>query len=284
MSHRLKTASAVAFLTLAMTGACFGRPQENRDTEVATNEPAAAPAPGATTATLASQGSTPFGRPVATGDSPNRFAVGVQVGTLGIGPQFAYRLTHRFNVRGGANFMSFSHAITVDQITYGATLRFRSAEAHLDWFFWGPLHLSPGALLYNGNGISATVSVPTGQTFELNGTDFESSTPPLGGAGELTLDKVAPSILFGIGNMIPRSGRHFAGQFEIGGIYEGSPNITLNLTGTVCQPPNSSGPTCQSVSAPFVQNNVTAEQQKLNHDAASFKFYPVISGGFSFAF
>jgi hypothetical protein len=271
---------AVALITMAMSGTCSARPQSNHDSEIATNTLAAAPASEAMPSQPAQLGPPRTGKV----DSSHRFAIGVQASTLGIGPEFAFRLSHSFNVRGGANFMSFSHTITQDNITYGAQMRLRSAEAHLDWFFWGPLHLSPGALLYNGNAISATVSVPTGQTFTLNGDQFESGTPPLGGSASLTLNKVAPSILFGVGNMIPRNGHRFSGQFEIGGIYEGSPNIALNFTGTACLPPNSTGPTCQPISGSPIQNDVTAEQTKVNHDAASFKFYPVIAGGFSVAF
>lgn len=267
-------------MVVIIGGSSVARAQASRENEIVTASPAAEAAPeAALPAAQPAQGQT-AGR----GPGTDRFAVGVQVSTLGIGGQFAYLLTHRLNIRAGANFMSFSHSITNDQITYGANLRFRSAEAHLDWFFLGPLHLSPGALLYDGNSISATVAVPTGNTFTLNGTQYESGTPSLGGSATMSLNKVAPSILFGVGNMIPRNGHHFGGQFEIGGIYEGSPNVALNFTGNVCAPPNSSGVTCQSVSASSVQANILAEQSKLNHDAALFKFYPVISGGFSFAF
>ena len=183
--------------------------------------------------------------------------------------------------------MSLSHSFSKDGITYGAQLHFRSAEAHLDWFFLGPLHLSPGALLYNGNGVTATASATGGQFFTLNGTTYESSSgpSPLGGSGTLTLNKVAPSILLGVGNMIPRNGRHFAAHFEIGGIYEGSPNVVLTLTGNAC--PQSSG-ACP-VGTPVAniagfQTNLAAEQSKINHDAAPFKFYPIVSTGFSIAF
>lgn len=281
MSNPRKAALAAAFLALAISGTCFARPQDPRDSEIISSDPATASARESAAAPTAQLGPPPR---AGNADNSNRFAIGVQVSTLGIGPEFAFRLSHRLNVRAGANFMSFSHTITQDQITYAAQLHFRSAEAHLDWFFLGPLHLSPGVLLYNGNGISAAASVPTGQVFTLDGTEFESGTPPLGGSASLTLNKIAPSILFGIGNMIPRNGHHFAGQFEIGAIYEGSPNIALNFTGTVCSPPASSGPTCQSVSVPQIQSLVTAEQSQANHDVTAYKFYPIISGGFSVAF
>jgi len=213
--------------------------------------------------------------------------VGVNISTLGIGGDLAVRLTHRINVRAGGNFMRLSHSFTDNGITYGGQLHFRSAEAYLDWFFLGPLHLSGGALLYNGNNVTATVSASGGQFFTLNGTTYESASggSPLGGSATLALNKVAPAILLGVGNMIPRSGRHFGAHFEIGGMYEGSPNIVLNLTGNACQ--QSSGvcnPGQPVANIANFQTNLAAQQGKFNHDAAPFKFYPIISTGFSIAF
>jgi hypothetical protein len=263
------------------SAASYARPQGSRDSAVVATEPAGASSPEPAAAPRAQLGPPP----TAGNIGPSRhFAIGFQTSTLGLGGQVAYRLTDKLNVRGGFNFLKVTDTITSNQITYTGALNFRSAQANLDWFFLGPLHLSGGALVYNGNGISATVAVPTGQTFTLNNTTYESGTPALGGSANLTLNKVAPEILFGVGNMIPRNGHRFSGQFEIGAIYEGAPNFVFNLTGTVCNPPSSSGPTCVPASDPTVQNNVTAQESKINHDAAPFKFYPIISGGFSIAF
>lgn len=280
VSNPQKAVLAVALLIITTSAACYARPQDSRENEIVTTDPAgaSAPEPAAEPAQL--------GPPPRSGnvDSSHRFAIGLQTSTLGIGGQFAYRLSHRLNVRGGFNFLKVTDTINANQITYTGALNFRSVQANLDWFFLGPLHLSGGALLYNGNGISATVAVPTGQTFTLNSHQYESGSPAMTGTASLNLNKVAPEILFGIGNMIPRNGRHFSGQFEIGAIYEGSPNFVFNLAGTVCQPPNSTGPTCQSVTASQVQTDIAGQEAKINHDAAPFKFYPIISGGFSVAF
>jgi len=276
-----KAVLAVALLTIMTSAACYARPQDSRDSAVVAADPAGAASPDPAAAPAAQHGKPPTAGNFGT---DRHFAIGFQASTLGLGGQVAYRLTNRLNVRGGFNFLKVTDSITSNQITYTGALNFRSAQANLDWFFLGPLHLSGGALLYNGNGITATVAVPTGQTFTLNNTTYESGSPSLGGTANLTLNKVAPSILFGVGNMIPRNGRRFAGQFEIGAIYEGSPNFVFGLTGTVCQPPNSSGLTCVAVSDPSVQANVTAQEAKINHDAAPFRFYPIISGGFSIAF
>ena len=271
----------LAAIASALCGPCFA---QSADREFALSESAGAPSAGTAVGSAQPGQAAPARR--GGGDSSNRFGIGVNVSTLGIGGDLAVRLTHRINVRAGGNFMSLSHSFTDNGITYGGQLHFRSAEAYLDWFFLGPLHLSGGALLYNGNNVTATVAVPAGTTFSLNGTDYESSSAaPLGGSASLKLNKAAPAILLGVGNMIPRSGRHFGAHFEIGGMYEGSPNIVLGLTGTACTPPFTSGVTCQDVgTSSTIQANVAAQQNKFNHDAAPYKFYPIVSTGFSIAF
>ena len=272
----------LAVVGSGFSGSCFA---QSADTAFALTDLMGTGAPGAAVAAVQPGQAAPARK--GGGDSSNRFGVAVNVSTLGIGGDLAVRLTHRINVRAGGNFMSLSHTFSKDGITYGGQLHFRSAEAYLDWFFLGPLHLSGGALLYNGNNIAATVSATGGQFFELNGTTYESASGanPLGGNAMLSLNKVAPAVLLGVGNMIPRSGRHFGAHFEIGGMYEGSPNFVLNLTGNACQ--QSSG-TCNGgtpvANITNFQTNLAAEQGKLNHDAAPFKFYPIISTGFSVAF
>jgi hypothetical protein len=85
-----------------------------------------------------------------------------------------------------------------DGIGYNAQLHLRSADALYDWFpFGGGFHLSGGALLYNGNAIKATASVPGGGSFTLGGVSYTSEpSNPISGTGELTMgSKAAPIIM-----------------------------------------------------------------------------------------
>jgi hypothetical protein len=173
--------------------------------------------------------------------------------------------------------------MTNDGIHYTGQLKFRSAEAHFDWFPIGGLHISPGVLFYNGNQLTATAAVPGGQTFTLSGTSYLSDpTLPVTGTGKLDFVKVSPSIMVGLGNLSPRNGRHYSFLFEVGGAYQGSARVALNLTGRVCSP---AFPTvCGPVSDPTVQANVLAQQQKLSKDVNPYRFFPVISTGIGFNF
>jgi hypothetical protein len=229
---------------------------------------------GGRTAAAATMHSTPF----------SGFAIGAKVGLLGIGVQAATPLSHRLNLSGGVNFFSYSDHLTSDGIPYDATLRFRSGEASLDWFpFVHSFHISPGALLYNGNQITASAAVPGGTTFTLNDVTYMSSTTdPVTGSGSIKFNKAAPKVTVGFGNMIPRNGGHFSLPVELGVAYEGDPKVALNLQGTACDP---SGAFCQSIaSSPQIQANVLGQQMKIAKDARPARFYPILSLGLAYSF
>ena len=122
-----------------------------------------------------------------------------------------------------------------------ATCDWLSAEAHYDWFpfshFARSLHLSPGLIAYNDNHMNATASVAGGNNFTLNGVSYESNPAnPVTGTGKLSFNKVAPTFLFGFGNLVPRNRKHFSVNIEAGVAFQGSPKIGLNLAGSACAP------------------------------------------------
>jgi hypothetical protein len=213
----------------------------------------------------------------------SRVGIGVKVSTLGVGVEAATPLAEKFNVRGGFNMFRYSRAITNNGIQYNAQLQFQSAEAHLDWFpFWG-IHVSPGILFYNGNQLTATAAVPGGQKFSAGGTTYESDpATPVTGTGKLNFLRVSPSIMVGVGNLIPRNGRHYSFLFEVGGAYQGSARVALNLAGNVC---DTTGTFCRAISSdPTVQANIQAQQVKIQNDVNPYRFFPVISLGVGFNF
>ena len=213
----------------------------------------------------------------------SRIGIGVKISDLGAGIEVGTPLAAKFNLRGGFNILRYSRLITNNGIHYDGHLRFQSAEAHLDWFPIGGFHISPGLLFYNGNQVTATAMVPGGQTFSLGGTTYESDpTAPVTGAGKLDFVKVSPSIMVGIGNLIPRNGRHYSFLFEVGGAYQGSARVALNFAGNVC---DSTGTFCRSISGDStVQANIQAQQVKIQNDVNPYRFFPIISFGVGFNF
>lgn len=215
--------------------------------------------------------------------SYSKVGIGVKLSTLGVGIEAATPLTRKLNVRGGFNFFRYSRGITNDGILYDGHLHLQSGEAHLDWFPFGGFHISPGLLFYNGNSVIATAAVPGGQTLSLGGTQYESDpSAPVTGTGNLDFIKVAPSIMVGIGNLIPRNGRHYSFLFEIGAAYQGPARVALNFAGNVC---DTTGTICRPISSdPTVQANIQAQEQKIRNDVNPYRFFPVVSMGVGFNF
>lgn len=213
--------------------------------------------------------------------------VGVKIGLFGVGVEGAVPIASHLNVRGGGNFFSYNDTLTSSGITYNADLHFRSAEASLDWFpFRGGFHVSPGALLYNGNQVAGGAHVPAGETFTLNDQTYTSSaTDPVSGTGSLTFPyKAAPKLTVGWGNLVPRSERHFSFPFEVGFAYVGDPKFVLNLQGTACYTYQGT-PYCDNVATDTnIQSNLATEIKKINNDAAPARFFPILSQGFAVRF
>jgi hypothetical protein len=208
--------------------------------------------------------------------------VGVRLSTLGAGVEAAVSLTNRLNLRGGFNIFQYSRSFSHDGVAYKGQLDLRSGEAHLDCYPLGyAFHLSPGLLIYNGNGASATASVPGGSTFTLGGLTYTSDpTNPISGTGKVDFMKVAPTAMVGFGNLVPPT-RHFTFNVEIGAVFQGSARTKLNLAGNAC--PN--GFNCVNAATdPTVQANIRAEQAKINNKLSPFQYYPAIAFGFAYRF
>lgn len=228
-----------------------------------------------------------FGQSSSGGDATSlpRFGVALSVGTLGAGIQAATAVAKRTNIRGGFNYFSYSLSGTrsSDNLMYNGSLRLESGEILVDQYLAGPFHISGGALIYDGFQGTGTVNVAGGQTLTLNSVQYYSSASnPVTGTGTITARKVAPEVLLGLGNLLPRSSRHFSANFDIGVAFQGSPTALLNLTGSTCNTPTTG---CAPISAnPSVQANITAEQGKINNTLKPFEFYPVLRVSFGYKF
>jgi hypothetical protein len=212
-----------------------------------------------------------------------RFGIAVSAGTLGAGIQVATAIAKHTNIRGGFNYFSYSLSGTDsnNNLSYNGKVRPESGEILLDQYLAGPVHISGGALIYDGFQATGTVHEPGGTSFTLNGSTYYSSpSDPVTGTGTIGVRKIAPELLLGFGNLLPRSSRHFTVNFDIGVAFQGSPTTTLNLLGSTCVTPTSGCSTISSNSS--VQSNVTAEQTKISNTLKPFQFYPIIRISFGY--
>ena len=231
---------------------------------------------GASATTMPASASRPGGFP--------GVGVGVKIGLFGAGVEVAATVSYHFNVRAGGNFFSYDDSGSTNGVNYTADLRLRSAEASVDWFPWrGGFHISPGALVYNGNQINGNALIPAGDSFTLNGTSYVSDpSDPAHGTGNLVFPKAAPKLTIGWGSLVPREGHRVSFPFEVGFAYVGDPKVALTFTGSVCDQGMQG---CQSITNdPSAQANVAAEQKKFSKDADYARFFPILSQGFAVRF
>ena len=218
--------------------------------------------------------------------TPNTHRPGIAFKTslLGFGADVAVPMTRRSNLRVGFAAFNYGRGFDKDGVSYSGRLDLKSAQALYDIFpFGGGFHLSPGVMMYSGNQLSGSATVPGGQTVSFGGVDYVSDpTNPLNGTGKLQFSKAGPMFLIGFGNLARRTNSHFAMTFDIGAVYQGVPRTSLNFVGGAC---DVSGLGCRDITTdPTVQSNIQSEQTKINHSASPLRFYPVISLGFGYKF
>jgi hypothetical protein len=204
-----------------------------------------------------------------------RFGIAASAGTLGFGVQAATAVLRRANVRVGFNFFNYNlPTFNKDGAKYTGSLNLRSFEAEFDYYLvWG-IHISPGALLYDGNTVDATAFIPGGSTFTLGSTSY-TAQGNITGTGTLPLNRTSPLVKLGFGNLLPRSHRHLTYNFDLGAVFQKPPQVGISLVGTACP---SGGGSCVNVATdPTVQTNIRAEEAKMNQNLKFFRYYPILS-------
>jgi hypothetical protein len=79
-------------------------------------------------------------------DAAAGVTVGVTGGTLGIGPEVAYRFSDTFGLRGNVTFLSVSRGVNSNDIDYDGKLKLGSGGLMVDVFpMGGGLRISGGA-------------------------------------------------------------------------------------------------------------------------------------------
>jgi hypothetical protein len=219
----------------------------------------------------------------------SKVGIGINVGLGGAGFEVATPLARKLNLRGGGNFFGYNTTITDNGISYTGNLQLRSGKIDIDWFpFGGSFRLSGGVEIYNGNQITATATVPSQQSFTVNGdTYYSSASNPLTGSASLVLgNKAGPSFSLGWGNLVPRKAHsHFSVPFEIGAVYTGTPVLKFNFSGSACTTnltPCTTG-TPVATNSTF-QQDLAGQINTYQNDLNVLRLYPILSIGLGYKF
>jgi hypothetical protein len=163
-------------------------------------------------------------------------AIGLRIDSLGAGVEVATPLSQHVNLRAIINSIDYGYKFTIQGGDYNAEAHFHSAQMSVDWFpFRGGFHISPGLMGFN-NKLAAQIRVQPGQTFDLDGYELASSPAGSvqGSATAVYPRRIAPVLMTGFENILPRNNRHFTAPIEIGIAYPGPAQISLNLYGVTC--------------------------------------------------
>jgi hypothetical protein len=238
----------------AAAGAAGG--SESTAAEAAAPEAEVAPAPA----------KQPEEKEMVAENSKSGVGVTGKIGTLGVGAELNIAFSDNFGARLGYNNYKYKHNTDISSVNYDAELQLRTVSILADWYPAAGSFRASGGLMYNDNQSHYT-GVPTGGTFTINGTIYNTSQIS-SLKGDLTFANVAPYLGIGWGNPV-QNGKGWGMVADIGVLFQGSPKTALVAT-------------CPTTCSAGIQNDVAAENAQLQSDVNKYKYWPVASIGISY--
>jgi hypothetical protein len=191
-------------------------------------------------------------------DAAAGVTVGVTGGTLGIGPEVAYRFSDTFGLRGNATFLSVSRGVNSNDIDYDGKLKLGSGGLMVDVFpMGGGFRISGGARI-NSNKVRLRAT----PTSEVEVGDETYSPAEVGIlSGEVKANSFAPTLTVGWSG---GAARGFNFGIELGAMFQGAPRINdLKATGSL------------ATNADF-QASLRQEEREVEDDLDQYKIYPIV--------
>lgn len=181
--------------------------------------------------------------------------------TLGLGGGVAVSLSPMVSLRGRVSFQPYEPNRIVDEIDVTASLSSRAYSALVDVHpFAGSFHVSAGLVQFSEP--IKVVGQPL-QEVEVNGQMYQPSEI---GSVEAVLRTKERAPYAGIG--WGKAAGSLGLLFDLGVVFQGEPQLEVTVDGPFA-------------SDPIFQQNLDAEVAEVEGDLSGFKFYPVLSVGFS---
>lgn len=160
-------------------------------------------------------------------------AVGVSVGTTGLGADVNIPLLPILGVRVGYSGFVYHHDINQTEVSYAGRLDFSEASGLLDWYVLaGGFHLTAG--VYGGNTRVDVNGRPHDGTYTIDGTTYNAAQVGTL-SGQLKFgNSVKPYVGLGWGN--PFRGGPLTFTADFGAIYGGTPSVSLTAHCGVAAP------------------------------------------------
>jgi hypothetical protein len=197
-----------------------------------------------------------------------RFAVGVNVGTPGLGAEAQFKLSDQFVVRGGADTLKFDHDDSYSGVDYSGKLKSSTGGVFLDWHpMGGAFFISGGS--YFGDRTLKLSGTPSGST-DIGGVTYTAAQ--VGRIdGDVAMSDAQPFVGLGWDNTFSGDGGWgFRGL--VGAAFSDSPEVDLTASGGTLS------------NDPTFQNRLRQEEADVRDDAKDFKYFPVAQVGLTYRF
>lgn len=202
-------------------------------------------------------------------------AIGVTLGTSGIGFEVTKPFTDKVRGRFKLGFVDYDYEATEDDIEYDLSLKNNTAGLILDWHpFAGRFHLSMGVM---NTAMEIGLKSQTQGTYNIGGTKYSGDVKL---SGNIEFAPVSPYLGLGWNTKLSSTGINFIA--EIGVLMVGSPKVSLNASGSAQE---QGGVKIDNVERnPEFQEKLEKERQELEEDIDDFKVYPGINIGIAYQF
>jgi len=201
--------------------------------------------------------------------SPDRFAVGVSVGSDGVGGDLQYSLNRFVVLRGRGTWLDFNYAGNAGDLHYKGKFDLSQGGGFLDLHpFANPFTVSVGA-------VAGARRVDLGAVYRTSLTISHIPVPPaqLGTVGgEATLSSPAPFVGVGFDNTFTTRS-HIGFKLIAGVAFSHAPDVSLAPTsGLVTQVPS------------LVAPDIAQAEHDIRQDGRVFQYYPQVSAGMTYRF
>lgn len=196
------------------------------------------------------------------------FAAGLGVGTEGVGIQGTTAIVPKvLNLNLGVNYFHYSGSFASGGVDYHAGATLQGEPITVSWFpFEGNFNLTAG-LFINQNAFDVTGTPAADGTYTINGHLYTASQVGTL-SGQTNFNAVAPYVGIGWGD--PMDGGRLTFTANVGAIYQGAANVTLNATGAAADP--------------ALASDVQAAQNDVNSHLDAYQWWPVVGLGLAYRF
>lgn len=183
--------------------------------------------------------------------------IGLRAGTTGVGADLGFDIAPTLGGRIGLSAMNFDLDVDTSDVRYDGKAKILTGSLLLDWSPAGPFRIT-GGFMPNRNKIDLTGQPTGGGAFIPAGSSLTGEVKPE--------RSFAPYLGVGYGNVWTKGVNFY---FDLGVMFQGSPEVTLNLN-------------CGSASpaqCAVAQTQLEAERRRVQDKVDKYKYYPVANIG-----